>query len=138
MDKQVRMEVRRQTGTRKIPEKTKKTEGPEYSMSFVCLICKTSNMRHFNRLPRDYPDVISCPICKGDSFNLGRNFKPPKKSDSMQWKKIKYLVSHGFLFQKIRVVPGSNDSIPYPETLSEAKDFVANYGKWAIKRLKKE
>ena len=132
MDKQARMQIRRDTGTRALPQPIQKVNGPEYSMSFVCFECKTSNMRYFDTAPCDYPRTSSCPVCSGTTINLGRNFKPPKKSDSAQWKKIKFLVENGFVFQKIRVNPNSYESVPYPETLSEAKNFVIKYRKWAI------
>jgi hypothetical protein len=134
LSKQDRMEIRRDNGTRRIPEPDTKIKGPEYSMSFVCFECKTSNMRHFDAAPCDYPDTICCPVCGELAVNLGRNFKPPKKTDSAQWKKVKFLVDNGFVFQKIRVEPNSYESVPYPETLSDAKLFVVKYRHWAIKR----
>jgi hypothetical protein len=133
MDKPSRMELRRKHGFRDLPKPTIKYVGPEYSMSFVCLDCKTSNMRHFDCPPFDYPGKGECPVCKGVTFNLGRNFKPPKKNDSAQWNKIAYLIEHGFMFQKIRPVTESFESVPYPETLTEAKEFVVKYKKWAHK-----
>ncbi|MDT0628495.1 hypothetical protein [Alteromonas sp. W364] len=133
MDKQARMELRRQNGTRSIPKKVEKVLGPDYAMAFACFTCKTSIMRHFDASPCDYPRAAKCPVCNSKTINLGRNFKPPKKSDTAQWKKVKYLVEHGFIFQKIRVEPSTLDSIPYPDTLAEAKEFVVKYRKWAIK-----
>ncbi|MBU2870537.1 hypothetical protein [Colwellia sp. E2M01] len=131
MDKQTRMELRRKAGYRDLPEPVVKVQGPEYSMSFACFNCKTSNMRHFNVPPCDYPKTMECPICKSTTVNLGRHFKPPKKSDVAQWKKVKFLAEHGFVFQKIRTDSNSYDSVPYPDTLSEAKEFVVKYKKWA-------
>ena len=66
-------------------------------------------------------------------YHVGRNFKAPKKSDQKQWMKIQFLISHGFLFQKIRPNGINNDSIPYPDTLEEAKEFVLLYAKYAIR-----
>lgn len=126
------MEIRRKNGTRAIPAKVVEHRGPEYSMAFVCFTCKTSNMRHYDASPSSYPKFAKCPICGNDSINLGRNFKPPKKTDLDQWKKVKYLVDHGFRFQKIRIERNSYESIPYPETLAEAKEFVIKYKKWAV------
>lgn len=134
MDKQRRMEIRRENGTRAIPTKVDKIRGPDYSMAFVCFTCKTSNMRHYDVLPCDYPRTSKCPVCENDTINLGRNFKPPKKTDSSQWAKVKYLVDHGFVFQKVRLERNSYESVPYPKTLSEAKEFVIKYRKWAVKR----
>ena len=131
MDKQTRMELRRKAGYRDLPKPVIKPQGPDYAMSFACFICKTSNMRHFDVLPRDYPSTMECPICKSTTVNLGRHFKSPKKSDVAQWKKVRFLVEHGFVFQKIRIDSESYDSIPYPETLAEAKEFVLKYKNWA-------
>lgn len=131
MDKQSRMQLRRKVGLRDLPKPSVKYQGPEYSMSFVCFKCKTSNMRHFNLPPFDYPKTMECPVCKDTTVNLGRHFKAPKKSDLAQWKKVEFLVKHGFVFQKIRLDPNSFDSVPYPETLAAAKEFVVKYKKWA-------
>ena len=134
MDKQSRMELRRKAGYRALPKPQEKVLGPEYSMSFVCLNCKTSNMRHFFEEPCDYPDSMECPVCKGVALNFGRYFKPPKKSDNAQWKKIEYLVEHGFVFQTI--YEQREDSgyykVSYPKTLAEAKDFVVKYKHKAV------
>ena len=132
MDKQAQMEIRRQTGSRTLPEPKGKSLGPEYSMSFACFTCRTSNMRYFDAPPNLYPSNSECPVCKSVTFNLGRHFKAPKKSDTAQWKKVEFLVDHGFVFQKIRLDSNSYESVPYPETLSEAKDFVIKYREWAI------
>ncbi|MEZ9823238.1 hypothetical protein AB4238_21880 [Shewanella sp. 10N.286.45.A1] len=134
MDKQSRMELRRKAGYRTLPKPQEKVLGPEYSMSFACLNCKTSNMRHFFEAPCDYPDSMECPICKGVAFNFGRHFKPPKKSDNAQWKKIEYLVEHGFVFQTI--YEQREDSgyykVSYSKTLAEAKDFVVKHKDKAV------
>ena len=130
-EKQRRMTLRRETGTRKLPTPQEKYIGPEYAMSFACFTCRTAQKRHFEADPCDYPNTMECPICKDQMINLGRHFKAPKKSDLNQWKKVKYLVNHGFIFQKIRVDENSYESIPYPKTLSEAKEFVVKYKKWA-------
>ena len=131
MDKQSRMELRRKAGYRDLPEPPVKYQGPEYSMSFCCVTCKTSNMRQFDLAPCDYPKTIVCAVCKNLAVNLGRHFKPPKKSDKAQWEKVKFLVENGFVFQKIRIDSSDSDSVPYSDTLAEAKEFVIKYKKWA-------
>lgn len=133
MDKQARMKLRRKAGYRDLPKPQVKYQGPEYSMSFACCECKTSNMRQFNLEPCHYPKVIECPVCKGVAVNLGRHFKPPKKSDTAQWKKVEFLIEHGFVFQKIRQIKNSYESVPYPETLAQAKEFVVKYETYAVK-----
>jgi hypothetical protein len=100
----------------------------QYAMSYACLTCKTAQKRHIDG---NYPTKIQCPICKDSMYNLGRHFKAPAKSDSKQWKKIAFLIEHGFLFQKIRPDKYSDESVPYPETLEDAKDFVVKYKDWA-------
>ena len=135
MDKPSRMELRRKYGFRKLPEPREEYRGPEYAMSFVCLSCKTSNMRQLGCAPCDYPLTSECPICNDVTFNLGRNFKTPKKSNADQWRKVEYLISHGFLFQKIRPDGINSESTPYPNTLAEAKDFVVKYKNWAFSNV---
>ena len=129
MDKPQRMELRRKTGSRNIPEPEEKTSGPEYAMSFACLNCRTSNMRYFDVKPIEYPLAIECPVCKGVAFNFGRHFKPPKKSDDSQRKKVQYLVDHGFIFQTIYEQRDGLGyyKVSYSKTLTEAKEFVVKF-----------
>ncbi|WP_278404698.1 hypothetical protein [Pseudoalteromonas ruthenica] len=47
--------------------------------------------------------------------------------------KVKFLIEHGFLFQKIRNNKNSYESVPYPETLAQAKEFVVKYGEYAVR-----
>ena len=104
-----------------------------YNMSFACLECCKSFKREYRLLPREYPKELPCPECGGAAHNFGRHFKAPKKSDHKQWSKIRFLFEHGFRFQKIRPVRNSVESVPYPDTLEEAKEFVAMYKDFAIK-----
>ncbi len=103
-----------------------------YNMSFACLECCKSFKRQID-ISNDFPKTLPCPECGGESHNFGRHFKAPKKTDKKQWAKIKFLLEHGFKFQKIRVGSEHNETIPYPETLEEAKEFVVKYKKYAIK-----
>jgi len=89
-------------------------------------------MRQFDFAPYDYPNTIECPICKGIAVNLGRHLKPPNKSDLAQWKKIRFLIEHGFVFQKIRTTKNSYEIVPYPETLAQAAEFVIQYRQYAV------
>tara|TARA_A200000113_G_scaffold221242_1_gene232789 strand:+ start:101 stop:562 length:462 start_codon:yes stop_codon:yes gene_type:complete len=82
--------------------------------------------------PCDYPLHSQCASCGGVSYNLGRNFKAPKKLDTAQWRKVAYLIQHGFYFQKIRPSKNSYYSVPYPSTLAEARVFVKKYKKYAL------
>ena len=76
------------------------------------------------------PQELPCAECGGPTHNLGRHFKAPRKSDLRQWEKIRFLLAHGFRFQKIRV-NSQDESVPYPETLDEAKEFVVKYRAYA-------
>ncbi len=76
--------------------------------------------------------TLKCPECGSSAHNFGRHFKAPKKSNKKQWDKIRFLFEHGFRFQKIRVGSGHHDTVPYPETLEEAKEFVVTYKDYAI------
>lgn len=102
-----------------------------YNMSFACLECCKSFKREFNAA-KGVPDELPCPECGGPSYNFGRHFKAPKKTDKRQWQKIRFLFEHGFRFQKIRDGSGHHDTVPYPETLEEAREFVVKYKRFAI------
>jgi len=132
-EKHRRMQLRKATGTRIIEPSPAIVRGAEYAMAFACLTCRTSNKRHFDVPPSDYPKTMECPICKSEAFNLGRHFKAPRKTNLAQWKKIEFLIEHGFFFQKIRIDKNSYESVPYPRTLAEAKVFVKRYEKFAWK-----
>ena len=102
-----------------------------YAMSSVCLTCCKSFKRHLDK-PIGEPEIKVCPACGGNSFNFGRHFKAPKKTDKKQWDKIIFLFNHGFRFQKIRLGLGHHDTVAYPETLEQAKVFVIKYKEHAI------
>ena len=44
-----------------------------------------------------------------------------------------FLFDHGFRFQKIRLNSLVDDTVEYPETLEQAKEFVIKYKDYAIK-----
>ena len=46
--------------------------------------------------------------------------------DIQQWKKVAYLVKHGFRFHHQR--DESGQIVPYPTTMADAKKFVLLYG----------
>ena len=104
-----------------------------YKMAFACLECCKSFKRGFSTT-KGFPEELPCPECGGPAYNFGRHFKAPKKTDKGQWQKIRFLFEHGFRFQKIYVYVGSrrHDTVPYPETLEEAKEFVVKYRRYAI------
>jgi hypothetical protein len=73
----------------------------------------------------DFPDKL-CPDCGGKAVGLARNFKAPSRTDVKQWKKVAFLVEHGFWFA--HQYGKSGDLVPYPATMTEAKEFVRLYG----------
>lgn len=101
-----------------------------YNMSFACLECRKAFKRHVDF--GQVLDKLTCPQCGRPAYNFGRHFKPPKQADSRQWQKVRFLFGHGFRFQKIRVGPGHHDTVPYPETLEEASEFVVKYKQYAF------
>ncbi len=101
-----------------------------YAMSYACLDCCKS-FKHRLEKPIREPEAMTCPDCAGSAYNFGRHFKPPRKSNKRQWEKIRFLFEHGFRFQKIRPVKNDIESIPYPETLEEAKEFVIKYKEYS-------
>src|SRR5690606_41454023 len=93
---------------------------------------KAATRRPVGWLASDSPRKLQRPLCKGIMFNVARHLKAPQKTDSAQWKRVQFLIEHGFLFQKIRPEPNSYEAVPYPGTLEDAKEFVVKYKSWAI------
>jgi hypothetical protein len=86
----------------------------------VCFSCRKSFKKPKRALAR------FCPQCHEPMVMLSRKFSAPKMTDVDQWRKVEYLVSHGFRFQSIH--EQTNGSlIRYPATLAEAKLFVEEY-----------
>tara|TARA_Y100000296_G_scaffold62043_1_gene72002 strand:- start:505 stop:912 length:408 start_codon:yes stop_codon:yes gene_type:complete len=134
MDRNTKKALRWDSGYRAKPVKSNKASfsSGKYSMAFACLNCKSTFQRSFLEAPCDYPLHSQCASCGGVTYNLGRNFKAPKKLDTAQWRKVAYLIQHGFYFQKIRPSKNSYYSVPYPSTLAEARVFVKKYKKYAL------
>ena len=130
-DRDTKKAIRWDSGNRDHKESVK-IDGPDYFMSYACISCKTAHKRHVEGDRSEYPILMECPICKSNMYHVGRNFKAPKRSDTSQWKKVQFLIMHGFLFQKIRL-DVNGESVPYPETLEQAKEFVIKYKDWAYK-----
>lgn len=103
--------------------------GTPYHLSFACIDCRKSFKRLVDPLG-EIPEKLPCPDCGKSAINLGRHFKPPKRSNTKQWLKVKFLVEHGFCFQ--RVYAENYEIVPYPDTIEEAKEFVEKYKKHAI------
>ncbi|RTL41713.1 MAG: hypothetical protein EKK53_13130 [Burkholderiales bacterium] len=60
---------------------------------------------------------------------LSRKFSAPRSADVRQWKKVQFLVAHGFRFHTVYCTTesGGARSVRYPATLDEAKDFVVAF-----------
>lgn len=108
-----------------------------YNMAFACLGCRKSFKREFD-LADGCPGQLVCPECGGAAYNFGLHFKAPRKNDLKQWEKVAYLFEHGFRFQKIRPTRDSLESVPYPDTLAAAKEFVETYKAYALKPISDE
>ncbi len=89
-----------------------------YLHPYACFACRKS----FKRASRTAP-VLPCPACGAPSIGLTRKFRPPKRSDVKQWRKVEALVRHGFLFWSL--------SEPYPETLQEVPAFAQRHAAFA-------
>lgn len=128
IEKQRRMQIRRDIGSRVVesPEKGTYTKKHRYLIAHACFECCKS----FKIEPKEQgQEPAKCPECCNEIILMGRAFKPPKKTDIKQWKKVKYLVDNGILFHRY------NDERygPYPKTLEEAYDFVEH-----VKQLRKD
>jgi hypothetical protein len=64
---------------------------------------------------------------------LNRKFSAPAANDKAQWKKVEFLVQHGFVFQTVYETPRGGKSLRYPATLDEAKGFVVAYAAQALR-----
>jgi len=97
----------------------------------VCFECRKT----FRKPHSDVPRV--CPQCTGNLTALGRKFAAPKKGDIEQWKKVRYLVEHGFLFQSVYEPSGSGGirTVAYPRTLKDAEGFVLQYQEQSVTRV---
>ena len=86
----------------------------------VCFSCRKS----FKKPTREIARL--CPQCHGPMVMLSRKFSAPRMTDVEQWRKVEFLVSHGFRFQSIHEQP-SGSLVDYPATMAEAKLFVERH-----------
>ena len=65
---------------------------------------------------------------------LSRKFSAPAANDTIQWKKVQFLVEHGFLFQSVYepTESGGRQKTSYPETFEQAKEFVVAFKSQAV------
>lgn len=88
----------------------------------VCLNCK-----RIENLGTDRTQFSTgnCPECSRKMYFVNHKFRPPKKTDKKSWELVSFLISNGFVFQRV--------GAPYPKNLKEAKEFVVKYKDKAIK-----
>ena len=97
-----------------------------YLVAYACTAC----CRSFKRSAGPQaPEFRKCPNCGLRARHVGRFFKAPPADDAKQWAKVRFLVEHGFPFHRIYV---GGRSVPYPETLEQAKQFVKTYRRYGL------
>jgi hypothetical protein len=116
-----RKELSRQVGLKPGPkhpfgEADVDRRGPPYLFPYACFHCRSS----FRRKGGDDDHVLPCVRCRAPSIRLSRKFKPPRRGDVEQWRKVEALVRAGFLF-------GGGD---YPERLREVPAFIKQNAEW--------
>lgn len=109
-----------------------------YNDHFVCLDCR----KMFNQLPwfrrYSYPAKsfkAICPECGSEMKNAGHNFKPPRRNNIKQWRKVEWLLQRGYKWdytvERREVTQGLQHGLtlgecifngPYARTLREAKE----------------
>ena len=94
-----------------------------FRFPFVCFACRKSFK---------FPVIAGsrlCPQCRRPMDMLSRKFSAPKSTDVAQWKKVQFLVEHGFCFYPVHraVESGGKQAVRYPTILEEAKDFVVTF-----------
>src|ERR1700751_2304048 len=93
-------------------------------MKFACFQCHKVFNKPIGPLQKDIvagdaswtPPSYRCSECGEPLHFTGETFRPPRRQSIDQWLKAELLIRNGFLFHK--------NAGPYPETLSEARDFV--------------
>lgn len=93
----------------------------------VCFNCQKA----FNKSIYLNAFSLICPECGGEMVKLSHRFRPPKKEDNKKWEVIKFLIENGFTFQHIHTETGVN--VRYPETITEAQEFIIKFKGQAIK-----
>ena len=103
--------------------KPKTKRGSTYLFPCICFGCRKT----FRKPPSETPRP--CPDCSKPMIMLNRKFSSPKSRDVEQWKKVDYLVQHGFYFFSVyrTAENGKKISVPYPARLADAPSFVKEF-----------
>ncbi len=69
------------------------------NLHFVCLTCRKMfnqppSFRRFDSQKRTVQ--ANCPECGAEMINAGRNFKPPRRNNIKQWRKVELLLQGGY------------------------------------------
>ena len=94
----------------------------------VCLNCK-----RIENIGTDYTSFKTgtCPICGTEMIFVDHKFRPPAKSDKKGWELAAFLITNGFIFQRI-FGEDKSQYINYPQNMKEAKQFIEKYKVQAI------
>ncbi len=77
---------------------------------FTCIPCRFSAKQ-----------TSTCPHCRGPMIYMGKAFKPPRKTNDSQWRKVEMLVDHDVRFGYCSCHRPRRKIF---KSLSDAKDFV--------------
>lgn len=90
----------------------------QYSCHWACFSCRKSFKGFSAWMGTNTHGIIRiCPECGGPLYDLGQDFKTPRKESKNQWKKIKLLFEKGITFHSC----GCNGPGYRPKTYSEVK-----------------
>jgi DNA-directed RNA polymerase subunit RPC12/RpoP len=120
VSKQERMEIRKAIGNRKItpPEPPPFHRGADYLSHYACFNCRKS----FKQDPLNESLPHTCAECSAELHDMGRNFRPPRKSDKNAWEVARRLYGAGFRF----FGSGSHSDPDLPTALREVEQFIAD------------
>jgi hypothetical protein len=78
-----------------------------------------------------------CPQCRASMQMLSRKFAAPRSRDLEQWRKVRFLVEHGFHFHSVFASGESccSVAVSYPATMEEAKVFGKMFKPLTTRRL---
>ncbi len=111
-----RMALRRKLGLRRPrpPLKVTTQRWTRRLFAYACFKCRLS----FKRRPLAVGQIHACPTCGGETFEMGRYFRAPKRTDLKQWRKVQLLWTAGYRFN------GRTKGPPFPARLSEVEAFI--------------